>query len=86
MLVTLRFGAQEHNIVRGGCRHPIYAFKMYLRLSQLDVDATLVNGLRRFSNFVSIFYAPYWLQCPLASEAAVNDLEFHRAMMIDELL
>ena len=60
---------------------PIYAFKMYLRLSQLDVDATLVNGLRRFCNFVSIFYAPYWLQCPLASEAAVNDLEFHRAMM-----
>ena len=65
---------------------PIYAFRMYLRLSQLDVDATLVNGLRRFCNFVSIFYAPYWLQCPLASEAAVNDLEFHRAMMIDELL
>ena len=30
---------------------------------------------------MSIFYAPYWLQCPLASEAAVNDLEFHRAMM-----
>ena len=60
---------------------PIYAFKMYLRRSQLDVDATLVNGLRRFCNFVSIFYAPYWLQCPLASEAAVNDLEFHRAMM-----
>ena len=54
---------------------------MYLRRSQLDVDATLVNGLRRFCNFVSIFYAPYWLQCPLASEAAVNDLEFHRAMM-----
>ena len=47
----------------------------------MDVDATLVNGLRRFCNFVSIFYAPYWLQCPLASEAAVNDLEFHRAMM-----
>ena len=60
---------------------PIYAFKMYLRRSQLDVDAALVNGLRRFCNFVSIFYAPYWLQCPLASEAAVNDLEFHRAMM-----
>ena len=60
---------------------PIYAFKMYLRRSQLDVDATLVNGLRRFCNFVSIFYAPYWLQCPLASKAAVNDLEFHRAMM-----
>ena len=60
---------------------PIYAFKMYLLRSQLDVDATLVNGLRRFCNFVSIFYAPYWLQCPLASKAAVNDLEFHRAMM-----
>ena len=54
---------------------------MYLLRSQLDVDATFVNGLRRFCNFVSIFYAPYWLQCPLASKAAVNDLEFHRAMM-----
>ena len=60
---------------------PIYAFKMYLLRSQLDVDATLVNGLTRLCNFVSFFYAPYWLQCPLASEAAVNDLEFHRAMM-----
>ena len=72
----------------GGCRHrarwmstPIYAFKMYLLRSQLDVDATLVNGLRRFCNFVSIFHAPCWLQCLLASKAAVNDLEFHRAMV-----
>ena len=60
---------------------PIYAFKMYLLRSRLDVDATLVNGLKRFCNFVSVFYAPYWLQCPLASEAAVSDLEFHGAMM-----
>ena len=60
---------------------PIYGFKMYLLRSQLDVDAALVNGLRRFCNLVSIFYAPYWLQCPLASEVAVNDVEFHRAMM-----
>ena len=82
MLVTLRFGAQERTQHRARWMStPIYAFKMYLRRSQLDVDATLVNGLRRFCNFVSIFYAPYWLQCPLASEAAVNDLEFHRAMM-----
>ena len=79
-LVTLRFGAQEQHRARW-MSTPIYAFKMYLRRSQLDVDATLVNGLRRFCNFVSIFYAPYWLQCPLASEAAVNDLKFHRAMM-----
>ena len=89
VLVTLRFDAQEHNIVRGRCRHQfMHAFlrKMYLLRSQLDVDATLFNGLTRFCNFVSIFYAPYWLQCPLASEAAVNDLEFHRAVMIDELL
>ena len=60
---------------------PIHAFKTYLLRSQLDVDAALVNGLRRFCNFVSIFYAPYWLQCPIASEAAVNDFEFHRAIM-----
>ena len=60
---------------------PIYAFQMHLLRSQLDVDAALVNGLRRFCNFVFIFYAPYWLQCPLASEAAVNDLKFHRAIM-----
>ena len=60
---------------------PIYALKVYLLRSQLDVDAALVNGLKRFCNFVSIFYVSYWLHCPLASEAAVNDMEFHRAMM-----
>ena len=39
-------------------------------------DADLIQGLKRFCDLVSIFYAPYWLQCPSASEAAVNDLEF----------
>ena len=42
----------------------IYAFKMYLLRSQLDLDADLILGLKRFGDFVSIFYAPYWLQCP----------------------
>ena len=37
--------------------------------------------LKRFCDLVSIFYVPYWLQCPLASEAAVNDLEFYRAVI-----
>ena len=60
---------------------PIYAFKMHLLSSQLDLDADLIHGLKRFGDFVSIFYAPYWLQCPLASEAAVNDLEFYRTMI-----
>ena len=60
---------------------PIYAFEMYLLRSQPDVDATLVNVLRRFCNFVSTFHASHWLQCLLVSEAAVNDLEVHRAMM-----
>ena len=60
---------------------PIYAFKMYVLRSQLDLDADLIHELKRFCDFVFIFYAPYWLQCPLASEAAVNDLEFYRAMI-----
>ena len=60
---------------------PIYAFKIYLLRSQLDLDADLIHGLKRFGDFASIFYAPYWLQCPVASEAAVNDLEFYPAMI-----
>ena len=30
---------------------------------------------------MSIFYAPHWFQCPLASEAAVNDLYFYKSLM-----
>ena len=60
---------------------PIYTFKWCLLRSQLDLDADLIHGSKQFGDFVSIFYAPYWLQCPSASEAAVNDLEFYRTMI-----
>ena len=53
---------------------PIYAFKWCLLRSQLDLDADLIHGLKRFCDFVSIFYAPYWLQCPLVSETGFGVL------------
>ena len=56
------------------------AFKMYLLYSQLELDATHLCGLKRFCDFVPIFYASYWLQCPLASEVALNDLQFYQSM------
>ena len=53
---------------------PIYAFKIYLLHNRLKLDATLLRGSKQFCNFVSILYASYCFLCPLAPEAALNDL------------
>ena len=53
---------------------PIYAFRMYLLCSQLVVDATLVNGLRRFCNFVSIFYALILVAVPFSFGSSCEQL------------
>ena len=60
---------------------PIYEFKMYLLQSQLGLDSNIVKRLKRFCDFASIFYPPHWFQCPLASEAAVNDLNFYKSLI-----
>ena len=65
----------------GGCLAPINAFKVYLLQSHLDLDSDTVKRLKRFCDFVSIFYSPHWFECPLASEAAVNDLNFYESVM-----
>ena len=54
---------------------------MYLLQSQLGLDSNTVKRLKRFCDFVSIFYAPDWFQCPLVSEAAVNDLNFYKSLI-----
>ena len=58
--------ASEFAFRRPGAQHrarwmstPIYAFKMYLLHSQLKLDAILRCRLKRFCDFVSIFYAFY---------------------------
>ena len=73
-----RPGAQHHAQWMSA---PIYAFKMYLFHNQLELDTTLLRRLKRFCNFVSFFYTSYWLQCPLASEAALNDLQFYQSVL-----
>lgn len=60
---------------------PIYALKMLLLQEQLDIEPEVLDGLQRFGQFVAIFYAPYWFECPLASEAALNDLQFFNRML-----
>ena len=60
---------------------PIYAFKVYLLQSRLNLDSGTVKRLKRFFDFVSIFYSPHWFECPLTSEAAVNDLNFYKSVI-----
>ena len=64
----------------GGCIHQFTHLECIL-LSHLDLDSDTVKRLKRFSDFASIFYSPHWFEYPLASEAAVNDLNFYKSVI-----
>ena len=59
----------------------VCAFKVYLLQIHLDLDYDTVKRLKRFCDFVSIFYSPHWFECPLASKAADNDLNFYKSVI-----
>ena len=50
----------------------IYALKLLLLQSQLDVDAKILNGLELFGYFVAIIYAKHWFKAFVDAEAAAG--------------
>lgn len=58
----------------------IYSIKMFLFKGQLTLTANEKAGLATISLFVSIIYARYWHEAPLAHHAPFNDLQLLTAL------
>ena len=48
----------------------IYAPKILLLQTQLNVDAKILKGLELFVYFVAVIYARHWFKAPVGAEAA----------------
>lgn len=54
----------------------IYALKCFLFRYQINLDDDVLEGLRRFSFFISTIYVKYWNWCTDVFNAPINDLQF----------
>jgi hypothetical protein len=70
----------------GACHHArwmskiIYVFKMYIFRRQFCLAPPLAKGLQNVCIFYAVLYVKAWFTSPLASEAAVNDLNFWKKL------
>ena len=56
----------------------IYCFKIMLFREQFKLTAKERKNINEFCLFASHLYVKAWISCPLASDAAVNDLALYR--------
>ena len=57
----------------------LYSQKIYMWADQMNYDNETVSKLHRLVTFLVLFYVPAWLKCNIGVDAAINDLNFHRA-------
>ena len=62
----------------------IYALKMLLLQTQLDVDAKILKNLELLGYFVAVIYAKYWFKALVGAEAAGNDLLLYKLLLAYE--
>ena len=62
----------------------IYAHKMLLLQTQLDVDAKILKGLKLFGYFVAVIYAKHWFKAPVGAETAANNLQWYMLLLAHE--
>lgn len=58
----------------------IYSFKIYLFRGQFQLSPVEKSNFKEMCLFASLIYVKAWIQCPLASDAAVNDLNFFKQL------
>lgn len=56
----------------------IYCYKMYLFRNEFEMLKKEEENLTQFCLFTSIIYVKFWITCPIASDAPVNDLELFK--------
>lgn len=84
-LIILGVTIPGYKFKRPGAQHHarwmskvIYCLKMYLFRNQLNYSQEFTKKLLDFCLFVSFIYARFWIECPLASEAPLNDLNLYK--------
>ena len=60
----------------------IYAFKLVMFSSQLQLTNDVKEKLVNFCNFSSKVYIPWWINCKIASKAPLNDLALVRNIIL----
>lgn len=58
----------------------IYSLKIYLFRDQFQLSPEEIDNFKEMCLFASLIYIKAWIQCPLASDAAVNDLNFFKQL------
>lgn len=58
----------------------IYSFKIFLFRNQFSLSEEEKANFKEMSLFAGLIYVKAWIQCPLASDAAVNDLIFFKQL------
>lgn len=92
-LTLLILGVKNYNYrfrVPGALHHArwmcklIYAFKIYLLRKQMTekLSNELLASLEQFCLFCSVLYVKQWLLCPLLPDAAINDLQFYKNLVL----
>ena len=59
----------------------IHTLKLLLLQTQLDTYPEILKPLQLFGYFVAFIYAPSWFRAPVATEAAVIDLELYKRLL-----
>ena len=52
-----------------------------MRADQCSYDTKTISRLHGFAEFLILFYIPVWLKSSIATEAAINDLNFSQNML-----
>lgn len=58
----------------------IYSFKIFLFRDQFSLSKKEKSNFKEMSLFASLVYVKAWIQCPLSSDAPVNDLIFFKQL------
>lgn len=59
----------------------IYMFKMYFFRDQFPKVADLEVQIREFCLFSSLIYVKAWIECPITTDAAINDLQLFKNIL-----
>lgn len=62
----------------------IYCLKMFLFRFQFELTESELNGLRNVCIFIIKHYLENWFRCPIAAEAAYQDFNFLKTIMLDK--
>jgi hypothetical protein len=65
--------------------YAIYVMKMYMFSSMMGYSKEVINGLQRMATFISLIYAPFFLNASMGVDAPFNDLNLYKQLFVFQL-